>query len=149
MTTQRHFQLSVNGRADARMVDVRLTLADFLHEELKLTGTHLGCGHGLCGACTILLYPLPGLEQFLQYPLARDWVHYVGDPVAVVVAENRYVAEDALDVMDVLYEPLPAVVDVKEVLRQQIVLHDKPGTNLAAQDTIAIGDIEAAFRAAP
>src|SRR5919106_2930072 len=54
MTAQRHIQLTVNGRAYARMVDVRLTLADFLREELNLTGTHLGCEHGLCGACTIL-----------------------------------------------------------------------------------------------
>lgn len=54
MTTQRHIQLTVNGRAYARTVDVRLTLADFLREELNLTGTHLGCEHGICGACTIL-----------------------------------------------------------------------------------------------
>ena len=38
------------------------------------------------------LYPLPGLEHFLQYPLARDRVRYVGEPVAVVVAESRYLA---------------------------------------------------------
>lgn len=96
----------------------------------------------------IRLYPLPGLEHFLQYPLASDRVRYVGDPVAVVVADNRYVAEDALDAMDVSYEPLPAVVDVDVALRQEIILHDEPGTNLAAQYTIAIGDIEAAFRSA-
>jgi carbon-monoxide dehydrogenase small subunit len=36
------------------MVEVRMTLADFLREELHLTGTHLGCEHGICGACTIL-----------------------------------------------------------------------------------------------
>lgn len=54
MATQRHIQLTVNGRTYARTVDVRLTLADFLREELNLTGTHLGCEHGICGACTIL-----------------------------------------------------------------------------------------------
>jgi carbon-monoxide dehydrogenase small subunit len=54
MTPQRSIQLRVNDRAYERTVEVRLTLADFLREELHLTGTHLGCEHGICGACTIL-----------------------------------------------------------------------------------------------
>jgi carbon-monoxide dehydrogenase small subunit len=55
MTAKRTIQLSVNGRAYERTVEVRMTLADLLREELNLTGTHLGCEHGICGACTILL----------------------------------------------------------------------------------------------
>jgi len=55
MTAKRTIQLTVNGSAYERTVEVRLTLADFLREELNLTGTHLGCEHGICGACTILL----------------------------------------------------------------------------------------------
>jgi carbon-monoxide dehydrogenase small subunit len=47
-------QLTVNGRAYEREVEARMTLADFLRDELNLTGTHLGCEHGVCGACTIL-----------------------------------------------------------------------------------------------
>jgi aerobic carbon-monoxide dehydrogenase small subunit len=54
MTAQRTIQLTVNGRAYERTVEVRMTLADFLRDELHLTGTHLGCEHGICGACTIL-----------------------------------------------------------------------------------------------
>jgi carbon-monoxide dehydrogenase small subunit len=54
MTAKRLIQLTVNGQAYERLVDVRMTLADFLREELDLTGTHLGCEHGICGACTIL-----------------------------------------------------------------------------------------------
>src|ERR671925_1850202 len=54
MTTKRTIQLRVNGRAYERTVEVRLTLADFLRDELNLTGTHLGCEHGICAACTIL-----------------------------------------------------------------------------------------------
>ena len=54
MTTKRTIRLTVNGRAYERTVEVRLTLADFLRDELELTGTHLGCEHGMCGACTIL-----------------------------------------------------------------------------------------------
>jgi aerobic carbon-monoxide dehydrogenase large subunit len=94
------------------------------------------------------LYPLPGLEQFLQYPLAQDRVRYVGEPVAVVVAESRYLAEDGLDAMDVTYEPLPAVTDVRQALQQQVIVHEEPGTNLAARYTLALGDIEEAFASA-
>ena len=47
--------VTVNGRLYERSVPVRITLADFLREELGLTGTHLGCEHGVCGACTVLL----------------------------------------------------------------------------------------------
>jgi aerobic carbon-monoxide dehydrogenase small subunit len=48
-------QVTVNGRAQQRLVEPRVTLADFLREKCGLTGTHLGCEHGACGACTVLL----------------------------------------------------------------------------------------------
>ena len=48
-------RMTVNGREYAGRVEPRLTLADFLRQDLDLTGTHLGCEHGVCGACTILL----------------------------------------------------------------------------------------------
>jgi carbon-monoxide dehydrogenase small subunit len=47
--------LRVNGATVEAIVEPRLTLADFLREDLGLTGTHLGCEHGVCGACTVLL----------------------------------------------------------------------------------------------
>jgi carbon-monoxide dehydrogenase small subunit len=47
--------LTVNGKPYRREVEARITLADFLRHELGLTGTHLGCEHGVCGACTVLL----------------------------------------------------------------------------------------------
>ena len=47
-------RLTVNGKQYERSAPVRMTLADFLREELDLTGTHLGCEHGVCGACTLL-----------------------------------------------------------------------------------------------
>ena len=47
--------VSVNGRAHSREVEPRLLLSDFLRHELDLTGTHVGCEHGVCGACTVLL----------------------------------------------------------------------------------------------
>jgi carbon-monoxide dehydrogenase small subunit len=48
-------QVTVNGRAQEGVVEPRVTLADFLREKCGLTGTHLGCEHGACGACTVLL----------------------------------------------------------------------------------------------
>jgi carbon-monoxide dehydrogenase small subunit len=47
--------MRVNGRSVSSSVEARTTLAEFLREELQLTGTHLGCEHGVCGACTVLL----------------------------------------------------------------------------------------------
>jgi len=55
MAERMEITLTVNGEAVTREVPVRLTLADFLRHELELTGTHLGCEHGVCGACTILV----------------------------------------------------------------------------------------------
>ncbi len=54
-STRRTIRLWVNGTEVERTVEVRQSLADFLREELHLTGTHLGCEHGVCGACTVLL----------------------------------------------------------------------------------------------
>jgi aerobic-type carbon monoxide dehydrogenase small subunit (CoxS/CutS family) len=52
---ERAIRVTVNGRVYERTVEVRKTLADFLRDDLDLTGTHLGCEHGVCGACTIVL----------------------------------------------------------------------------------------------
>ena len=54
MAETRRISLTVNGKGYEHEVEVRLTLADFLRHSLGLTGTHLGCEHGVCGACTIL-----------------------------------------------------------------------------------------------
>jgi len=50
-----NIEMNVNGRSRRALVEPRLTLADFLRERCQLTGTHLGCEHGVCGACTVLL----------------------------------------------------------------------------------------------
>jgi aerobic carbon-monoxide dehydrogenase small subunit len=55
VTATRSIQLTVNGTPWEGTVDVRMTLADVLREQVGLTGTHLGCEHGVCGACTVLL----------------------------------------------------------------------------------------------
>ena len=55
MTAPVNIQLTVNGEAVAESVEPRTTLVDFLRETLELTGSHVGCEHGVCGACTVLL----------------------------------------------------------------------------------------------
>ncbi len=52
---ERAIRVTVNGRSYERTVEARKTLADFLRDDLELTGTHLGCEHGVCGACTIIV----------------------------------------------------------------------------------------------
>ena len=56
MLNQRvQLKLTVNGSVVEKTIEPRISLADFLREELKLTGTHLGCEHGVCGACTVIV----------------------------------------------------------------------------------------------
>jgi carbon-monoxide dehydrogenase large subunit len=92
------------------------------------------------------MHKLPGLERFLQLPLARDKVRYVGEPIAVAVADSQHVAEDALDAIHVTYEPLRAVVNVRDALRDEVLVHEEAGTNLGAQRTIGIGDVDSVFQ---
>jgi len=57
--TRKEITVQVNGVAQTAEVEVRMTLVDFIREHLGLTGTHVGCEHGVCGACTILLDGAP------------------------------------------------------------------------------------------
>ncbi|MBI2878347.1 MAG: xanthine dehydrogenase family protein molybdopterin-binding subunit, partial [Candidatus Rokubacteria bacterium] len=81
--------------------------------------------------------------------LARDRVHYVGEAVAVAVAESRALAEDALERIRVEYEPLPAVVDPEAALEPGAPrVHPEWPDNVAVHFSHAIGDVEGAFRRA-
>ena len=72
-----------------------------------------------------------------HWPLTKDKARYVGDPVAVVVAESRALAKDALDLVEVDWEPLPAVTDVKAALADGApIVHDDLGTNDAGSWSI-------------
>lgn len=84
------------------------------------------------------------------WPIAVDRVRYVGEPVAVVVATDRYVAEDALDLIEVRYHSLPAVVDPQAALAPDApVLHDGFGGNVASDRSFSYGDPDSAFAQAP
>ena len=83
------------------------------------------------------------------WPMAIDRVRYAGEPVAVVVAADRYAAEDAVDRIDVRYAPLPAVVDPEAALQPDApLLHDGFPRNLASDRRFRYGDPGAAFAAA-
>ncbi|MBI1847074.1 MAG: xanthine dehydrogenase family protein molybdopterin-binding subunit [Candidatus Rokubacteria bacterium] len=80
------------------------------------------------------------------YCAATDKARFVGEPVAVVVAKNRYLAEDAAEAVVVHYEPLPAVVDPERALEPDApVLHETVGTNLAGNRRLVYGDPDRAF----
>jgi 2-furoyl-CoA dehydrogenase large subunit len=83
------------------------------------------------------------------YCAATDRARFVGEPVAVVVATSRYLAEDAAEAVGVDYEPLPAVVDPERALEAAApVLHEAVGTNLASHRHLVYGDPDRAFREA-
>ncbi len=83
------------------------------------------------------------------YPIAVDKVRHVGEVVALVAAEDRYLAEDAAELIEVEYEPLPAVVEPLAALEPDApVLHEDAGSNLVHQRNFAYGDPAAAFAAA-
>ena len=89
-----------------------------------------------------------GVRQPMEHwCLAIDRVRHVGEPVAVVVAESRYLAEDALDVIEVEYEVLDAVVHPEAAASPAApVLHDAVGSNVVNERSFVYGEPEAAFR---
>jgi carbon-monoxide dehydrogenase large subunit len=90
---------------------------------------------------------IPGLERSQQTPIATTKVRYVGDPVAVVVAESRYLAEDALELINVEYESLGAVMDARKSMQPGASqLHDLTPNNIAARFQVNVGDVDAALR---
>ena len=62
MADTRNITVNVNGKAHSATIETRMTLVDFLRHELKLTGTHVGCEHGVCGACTVLVGDYGGIS---------------------------------------------------------------------------------------
>ena len=80
------------------------------------------------------------------WPIAVDRVRYVGEPVAVVVAADRYLAEDALELIEVDYQPLPANVDPLAALdAKSALIHDALKSNVASDRSFRFGDPERAF----
>jgi carbon-monoxide dehydrogenase small subunit len=87
VTTTHSISVNINGKTYTRDVEARMTLADFLRHEIGLTGTHLGCEHGVCGACTVLidgrsgrnLTPVDGLSAARNHtPLQQAFQEHHG-----------------------------------------------------------------------
>ena len=84
------------------------------------------------------------------YPLARHKVRYVGEPVVAVLAENRYLAEDALARIEITYEPLATVIDPEMAVGAEApLLHEEVGTNVLAMRKFTHGDVAIQMAAAP
>lgn len=100
--------------------------------------------HGVGGV------PVGGNLKIPEHPpLAGEIVRFVGDPVAAVVAENRYLAQDAADAVVVDYDPLPAVSDARQALADDAPLvHPEFSTNVTLQAQFETGEVEAEFAAA-
>src|SRR5215475_7819081 len=93
--------------------------------------------------------PTPQLKPYEQPVIAHGKVRYVGEPLALVVAENAALAEDALDHIEVDIEPLAAVADRDNARAGRSILFDATGTNRAIIVTAIRGDADAAFKNAP
>jgi carbon-monoxide dehydrogenase large subunit len=89
----------------------------------------------------------PGVEvnNPEHWPLARGVVKHVGDPVAVVVGDDRYAVNDAVEDVIVEYDPLPAIVDPEAAIAGAPYVHEQFGTNKVHEWTLAGGDVEAGF----
>lgn len=101
---------------------------------------------GSVGRIPVRLGPRPALVACLQPPLATDKVRYAGEPVAVVIAESRYLAEDAMDAILVEYEPLPVVADAQRAIEPGApVLHEVISGNIVERLETRTGDVAAAL----
>ena len=97
-----------------------------------------------------LLIPHPNLTHGrTQRCLASEIVRYAGEPVAFVVAESRALAEDAAEVVEVEYQPLPVVITPEAAARAEHLVHDDVPGNVAAELDQQVGDVAAALEAAP
>jgi carbon-monoxide dehydrogenase large subunit len=95
------------------------------------------------------LQPLPEFKPFEQPVLAYDKVRYVGEPMAVIIADSVAIGEDALEAIDVQIEFLPAVADWRVAQRDESLLFEGPGTNRSLTFNAVRGDADAAFAKAP
>jgi aerobic carbon-monoxide dehydrogenase large subunit len=119
---------------------------------LKMPGVHAVLDASDVGPTVptipLRLAPLQGFDKYLQPVIAHGKVRYVGEPVAIVLADSRAIAEDALDALDLKIEPLGAVPDWMASQADKVVLFEQNGTNVAIRYKANIGDAAAQFKAA-
>jgi carbon-monoxide dehydrogenase large subunit/6-hydroxypseudooxynicotine dehydrogenase subunit gamma len=131
--------------AHARIVDVRTDVALALPGvEKVLTGEDLAWAEPI----PIRTRTEHDLDDFLQPVLARERVRYVGEPVAVVLAEDAYLAEDAAELIEVEYEELPVILEAREAVEEDAPQLRDGVSNEAATLRMGYRDVEEAFRSA-
>jgi aerobic carbon-monoxide dehydrogenase large subunit len=119
------------------------------HGAIALAGVHAVITASEIGAVPripLRLLPLPGTERFLQPVIAHNRIRYVGEPIAVVLADSAALAEDGVGAITVDLEELPPVADRHAAGKQDILLFEESGTNIAMTFTGTKGDADAAFR---
>ena len=100
----------------------------------------------MCDPWVGVLSHLAGIKSAPQYPLAVGWVRWQGEPVVAVVAESRAQAEDAIELVEIVWNELPAVTDMETALDAATpVIHEELGDNLCWERTFEEGDVDAAF----
>ena len=95
------------------------------------------------------LQPMPEFEAFGQPVMARDKVRYVGEALAMVLADSAGVAEDALGAIEVDIEPLPAIASWQSAAKNETLLFENNGSNVTMKFRAVLGDADAAFKNAP
>ena len=119
---------------------------------LKLDGVHVVLtAHDLgetVPRLPIRLQPLPELEQFCQPMLADEKVRYVGEPMAVVIAESPAIAEDALDLIKIQIDSLPAITSRDQAEAVKTLLFPEHGSNVSMRWNAVKGDADVAFETA-
>jgi aerobic carbon-monoxide dehydrogenase large subunit len=98
-----------------------------------------------CSPWIAVLGHLKGIKSPPQYPLAIERACWQGEPVVAVVAETRYQAEDARELIEAEWEELPVVVDMHEALAGKHVIHPELGDNICFKREVDTGDVDAAF----
>jgi aerobic carbon-monoxide dehydrogenase large subunit len=134
--------------AHARIVDI--DVSDALDVEGLLAIYTYDDLEGRVAEPLPVLIPHPALRApRTGYPLAPEVVRHVGEPIVMVVATDRYVAEDVCERIRVAYEPLPAVVGIDTAFRAEHAVHPDVPDNVAAHLVQEVGDARAAIDAAP
>ena len=95
------------------------------------------------------LQPMPEFEAFGQPVMARDKVRYVGEALAMVLADSAGVAEDALGAIEVDIEPLPAIANWQSAAKNETLLFENKDSNVTMKFRAVLGDADAAFKNAP
>jgi carbon-monoxide dehydrogenase large subunit len=138
------FLRSIYGHAKINKIDVSEArklpgvVAVLTHEDIKGVLKPMPCVGGV-----------PDMHTPEHYPLSGGKVRFVGEAIAAVVANDRYVARDALDLINVDYEPLPVVVDMEKALEKGApLLYEEYGENRGFTWKISGGDIDKAFQEA-